>query len=412
LVDADSVCYDRTNPFQPHEIKIVPCPMVTKNTTSSSSKLISTNNTNMFELGLACNITDQVLCGKVQRAFTSAGQILSDAIIFTQTIRINATFIDICAIYGMCTTSSQGLEGRIIGAAAPARSMVIDDGGGVYRFYPQALVKQKNIQNHPEFGPDDIIAVFNSNNISYWFEEDGVDIKSDQFDFLMIILHELIHGLGFSSSFNDHLILINGSDIFSSATSVQALAPYIVEDSNTYHFVEAIFDKYMYELPSGPRISNITAQMDVFGNTQYLTPESFLRAFLLSPQSQYAKQLYLRATTPNSLGLLPDNTNLNDAIILETSFVPFSIGSSISHFSYKTYSNTSDFLMRFATERGISLKQHILNGGNYSYDQASLPKPSPTSNGPAKSSSTKIIPEMKSLIYCMLIFLLINRIMS
>ncbi|CAG8791165.1 2533_t:CDS:2, partial [Cetraspora pellucida] len=377
----------------------------------------------MFELGFACNITDQVLCGKVQRAFTSAGQILSDAIIFTQTVRINATFTDICAVYGLCKTSSQGLEGRIIGAAAPARSMIIDDGGSVNRFYPQALVKQKNIQNHPEFGPDDIIAIFNSNNMSYWFEEDGVDIKSDQLDFLMIILHELIHGLGFISSFNDHSILFYGSDIFSTAASIQALTPYIVEDSNTYHFVEAIFDKYMYELPTGPRVSNITAQMDVFGNTQYLTPESFLQTFLLSPQGQYATQLYLRATTPNSLGFLPDNTNLNDAIILETSLVPYSTGSSISHFSYKTYSNTSDFLMRFAAERGISLKQNILKGGNYSYgpigpklraflqtlgytirDQASLPNPSPTSNGlatvTATSSSTKIIPEMKSLIYC------------
>ncbi|CAG8520353.1 5000_t:CDS:2 [Racocetra fulgida] len=98
--------------------------------------------------------------------------------------------------------------------------------------------------------------------------------------------------------------------------------------------------------------------MDVFGNTQFPTPEIFAQTFALSPQSLYAEELYTNASTPNSLGILPDNTNFNDPIFLETSLKPYTQGSSVSHVSYTKYSNTSDFLMKFLAEKGLSLKQN------------------------------------------------------
>ncbi|RHZ84826.1 hypothetical protein Glove_74g270 [Diversispora epigaea] len=73
------------------------------------------------------------------------------------------------------------------------------------------------------------------------------------------------------------------------------------------------------------------------------------------------------AQTPYSLGFLPQNSinNIKDAVILETSIIPYLSGSSISHVDNKTYTNSPDFLMRAYVNNGTSLNQEIISGGNY-----------------------------------------------
>ncbi|CAG8565597.1 10643_t:CDS:2, partial [Scutellospora calospora] len=356
------LCYDRPNPFKPQYVVNSPCYMVTENSNSNSKR----DNTDMFVVNFTCGVTDQVLCQKVKNAFISAGQILTEAIIFTQTVQVNATFIDICAAYGVCSVSN----GQVIGAAAPARSILIND-GGTSRFYPQALVKQQNNQNHPEYSIYDIVAVFNSRNISYWFKSDGIDIKSNQIDIEMVILHEFVHGLGFTSSLNEYLLLLDdsGRPYAGSRTPLPGLTPYIINTTLTnYHLVETVLDKFMSVLITNQKISDITKQMDIFGNTQFNTPNDFATTFVNSSQYSLAMNLKNYAIKPKTLGLLTNgNTNVDNAIILETWINPFMHGSSISHFSYVKYTNTSDFLMRFMAENGTTLQQHILKGGNYSW---------------------------------------------
>ncbi|CAG8692619.1 26492_t:CDS:2, partial [Dentiscutata erythropus] len=323
--------------------------MVTEDETYSNLK----RDTNMFNLTFICGINDQTLCKKVKNAFESAEKILSDAILFKQKVNVNATFTNICNVYGACNTLNSGIETQVIGGAAPARVIMLMDDDGVNRFYPQALVKQLGNTNHPKYSDYDISAIFNSENVSYWFKEDG-NIKYNQIDIEMVILHELVHGLGFISSLNDYM-----NDL------PQELTPYVIGVINNtgtnYHFIEGMFDKHMSVISTGQSLSDIVKQMDVFGDVQYVTPESFTATFKSSPQYKLATDLFAKATNSNTLSLLSGD----DTIILETSLTPYNYKSSIGHFSYQEYSNTSDFLMRYSVEHGVTLQQYVAMGGNY-----------------------------------------------
>src|SRR6185369_7868264 len=95
----------------------------------------------------------------------------------------------------------------LIGGAISLRNMILKDNDeDIPRIYPQALVKQLNRQDHPEFLGYDILALFNS-EANYWFEEydKGGKIGQDQFDFLFVVVHELIHGLGFTTGWGDYI---------------------------------------------------------------------------------------------------------------------------------------------------------------------------------------------------------------
>ena len=76
----------------------------------------------------------------------------------------------------------------------------------------------------------------------------------------------------------------------------------------------------------------------------------------------------MSATTHFSLGflVLPNNANnANEAIILETTLNPFKTGSSLGHVDFKTYVNTSDFLMTYKQDSGMTLDDYMSIGGNY-----------------------------------------------
>ncbi|KAF0536673.1 sequence orphan [Gigaspora margarita] len=400
-----SLCLDRPDPLRLDYLERVSCPMVKENKTYSNSR----RNTNMFNLTFTCGITDISLCEKVKNAFESAEQILSDAIMFNQFVNINATFTNICVAYGACTSISSGIETQVIGGAGPSRVMMLKDDDGVYRFYPQSLVKQLGNKVHPKYSDYDINAIFNSEGVSYWFKGDG-NIKSDQIDLEMVILHELVHGLGFLTSLNDYM-----HDI------PQGLTPYVVgiinNSGSNYHFIEATFDKYMSVVPTGQNVSDIIKQMDVFNNIQYSNQDNFTTTFLSSPQYNLATDLFSKATKSNSLTILSGD----DTIFLETSLTPFNSKSSISHFSSKKYTNTSDFLMRFSIERGKTLQQYVKMGGNYANGPIgpklraflkSLGYTILDSTSNAQTSISTTISIIELIIWCMLTISLTNIITS
>ncbi len=281
----------------------------------------------------------------------------------------------------------------LIGSAVSLRNMILkddDDDDDISRIYPQALVKQLNRQDHPEFLGYDVLALFNS-EANYWFEEDdngNEEIGQDQFDFLFVIVHELIHGLGFTTGWSDY---INNNQ--EEKTIPRVLTPQISAKVNSVTgevifegFLENIFDKYLVIFTSSSlissnsnsnnsnhykKLSDITKELNKFAGgigAIFKSRDDFFSAFKASPQYKLALELMKYATIPKSIGFLPkvnNNKGYDDIIMLETSINPYTTGSSICHLDYITYSMNSDFLMRFLQDRGFTLNEEIQLGGDY-----------------------------------------------
>lgn len=177
-----------------------------------------------------------------------------------------------------------------------------------------------------------------------------------------------MHGLGFYSNWNDYI-----------NQTPQALTPdvtqydtgaveSITQNSYTFSgFYESAFDKYMVVLPKLTSTTATTKSLDEFNGgigTQYSDFTTYFLDFVQSPQYQLALQMYQICTTARDLGFMPANgSTADDVLVLETSLNPFAEGSSISHVDYNTYTNTSDFLMRYLQDRGVTLSQAIARGG-------------------------------------------------
>ncbi|CAB4430332.1 unnamed protein product [Rhizophagus irregularis] len=387
-------CFD-PNILDPRGGKVVNCALVTdiksllKNQQyiKSSAILSFKQNVNMFETTLHCSSTEEI-CSKVKATFDSAGEILSSTINFVEKIKVNATFTPFCE-KGYCE------DEEILGSAGPIRFHPMIDDDDMVRLYPQSLVKQFQYHTHLEYSQYDIGAIFNS-DAKYWFGGE-INIEKNQFDFLYIILHELIHGLGFGSSWDQYYVGLITPPIINKFNgvkiNVESNNNNNDEDNNNNNkensikFVEWAFDKYVILMENKTKISSITQELNEFfdqkslNNIKINNQRDFEINFHKSKQFNIAKQMFGLAQTPNTIGFLSkekdnNNNNINnskekidnskDVVILETSFNPFRVASSISHIDNSLYSNTEDFLMRPVIMNGVTLQQEIINGGNYS----------------------------------------------
>jgi hypothetical protein len=198
---------------------------------------------------------------------------------------------------------------------------------------------------------------------NFWFVDDNTPISQDQSDFSFVILHELVHGLGFTSSWDDYLNQVP-----------EALTPDVSPISGgagaQFQFAEFAFDKFMVITSTGQKMSDITAQLNGFSTgagAQIRDINAFASAFAASPQYQVAKNTFKFAITKGAMSFLPQGeTDIKNAVTLETSLNPYQQGSSISHVDFATYSNNPDFLMRFLADRGVSLGDAIVKNGNFS----------------------------------------------
>ncbi|CAG8482211.1 11288_t:CDS:10 [Diversispora eburnea] len=356
---------DYSDPINPNNHRFSSCPTV-KTNQDSNNLINSIVGDNAFQLNFTCGITDKKLCDKAELAFEEAGKVISKAFIFNTPIIINALFDDLN-------------DRRLLGSAGPARLIPLVSDDKITRLYPQALVKQFNFTNHPEFNDDDIIAMFNA-GANFWFENDG-PIKPNQANFHTVILHELFHGLGFTSSYRDHVN--NALDMKSDALSPIPVLTFETEEPTLLDpvlfegFAESIFDRFVMVLPdtSDPTgtpptsFTNFTNQLNNFGppNTNFSTANDFFNELMASPEwTNVAKYLFKKATLEKSMMFVPRDVDIVDGTFLETSLNPYAPGSSISHVSEAVYSDTSDFLMRFALEPGLTIDDLIISGGNFS----------------------------------------------
>jgi hypothetical protein len=316
----------------------------------------------MFTVDFHCSIGDSALCSKVKNVFISAGKYITATLNLKTPIKVNARFLDFCKEQGDCDTQSV-----ILGAARPSRMIPYQDTDGKARLYPQSLYKQLNLpNNHPQMGPDDITAMFNS-NMNYWFEGDPLPMSGRQVDLLYVVIHELTHGLGFTNSWNDYL-------------NAQILTPIIGQistgsGSSRAQFVEFVFDKSIVLLPSGQPISSLADQLNQFQINAEGNEQDFINSFSQSPQFSIAQDMYSKAQVHGTMGFvlsskIQPNTQLspdqiqNDIFLLETSLVPFQPSSSIGHVDFQTYKNTSDFLMMYTYPPGRTLNDMMSAAGS------------------------------------------------
>ncbi|KAK9763286.1 hypothetical protein K7432_010173 [Basidiobolus ranarum] len=100
--------------------------------------------------------------------------------------------------------------------------------------------------------------------------------------------------------------------------------------------------------------------------TSFNSEAEFISAFNQSRQYSVASHFEKLATTKGAVtfkvGKKVDSAN---DIVLETSLNPFIPGSGLTHFDYASYSNTSDFLMRFTQLFGESILGDVDAGGQH-----------------------------------------------
>ncbi|GBB98213.1 hypothetical protein RclHR1_03170009 [Rhizophagus clarus] len=375
-------CLEFEEPIYRYKTRMVDCPMVTAN---ERRQVPTTTPDNMFTLDFSCMVNDQVLCDKVRNVFITAGKFITATLNLKSAVSVKAQFLDFCVNFNDCDTNEV-----ILGAAGPARMIPNQDTDGKIRLYPQALYKQLNLPEHPQFGPNEIQATFNA-NMTYWFDGDPLPMQFRQADLLYVVLHELIHGLGFINSWNDYM-------------GLQALTPFIagIMQSNSPiptpggpgapggapggtpgggipptakgQFVELVFDKNLVFLQNGQSLTSLTDQLNNFQINLNLPDNEVVASFAKSPQFQIAKNVYDNAVVHGTIGFLltpgdPPNTPLtadqikNNVFLLETSLNPFVPSSSIGHVDFETYANSSDFLMLFTYPHGLTLNEMMTRSG-------------------------------------------------
>lgn len=117
-----------------------------------------------FDITFSCFDTDIAVCGKAERAFRKAGDLISEIILFREPVRVNATLMSFCKMGNECNKNMMTL-----GGSSPARAMPLMNDDGMLRLHPQALVKQFGLSDHPAFAPYDILSIFNA-DAPFWFE--------------------------------------------------------------------------------------------------------------------------------------------------------------------------------------------------------------------------------------------------
>lgn len=369
-VNANYACYDHPNPLNRNEIRPVPCAQRAKLTSDFSTKLSVTANAQSSGLQIVFNCDSSVTasnCANANKGFQLAKQYIEDVLLLEVPVILNATFTSFCATLQQCNSA-------IIGQAGPKRTFRLVDTDNVERLYPQALVKQFRFTNDIPFDSYDISALFNA-DISWWYPYDSSTSITNSEDFVSTIAHEIVHGLGFMSAWNDYFgILVDGKAI----TSVQPYMEFAQASNGNKRFVGFFgmaLDRLMYEFPTGKPNSDRIAAINQFhiadSSADWQTfYNSIIRNFESSSQYSLATAFLKMATNQvGTLALQPIKADTdpfqNDGKLwLETRLRTWQSGSSLSHVAQATYNASSDFLMCYSDYGRKTYIQRINDSGN------------------------------------------------
>ncbi|KAG0165560.1 hypothetical protein DFQ30_008293 [Apophysomyces sp. BC1015] len=405
-----SISSSLTSTSSPSSSAIASHTPTTQNVTNGKS-----NNTDGAPVEHTLNCTvDAAFCAKVDESITTAINI------FTQVVNVK--------------TPLRKCANDTIGWGAPTSQFTLpfEDGADLNYVYPQALAKQlapySNTSVWADFDVDIEInhnAYLNAVNYDkassdgwngtgvppggmFWFQDNST-ILSYQVDMRYIVLHELLHGLGFISSWAAYFWTNN--------SPFRALVEGVVDDitlqlvtPGPYWFVNQdtgptfvtgfqptmIFDKFLVtqvtdlanSTPNATRkvdLSTLGFQMQNFCvNNDETFIVNFVKNFNLAPQSIDARQLWVAMSQPDTLTFnfespSVENSSFNTDFYLNQSYRSMTLltgehvlaseweqfdktnnrpGIAIAHVSDQ-YKDKSDFIMTGGYIRGQSLEDLV-----------------------------------------------------
>ena len=310
------------------------------------------NYENMFEFTVTCDAaTSLSTCQQMNKTMIQAGQLISNVLALSVPIYVNVTLYPFCQAAKICSNGTESLA-----AAAPARTIALIDDDDIQRLYPQSVVKQFGglLTMLPEFSQYDINLNVNS-EAPFYFSGSGTSIKSTQTDLLYVVLHELFHGLGFTSSYEDYFHPVTPTTLSPNVLlSIERNA-----NISFSGFIEYAFDRrltfqhgFVTDLVTSMNDDLLLATRNrTFDSADELS-SVFDKTAIAGPISRSLKSNF---TTPHTTAFTSAVNNATSLVTLETSILPFSSGSSISHMASDLYDNTPDFLMRFISLTGLTL---------------------------------------------------------
>ncbi|KAI3657021.1 hypothetical protein MP638_007293 [Amoeboaphelidium occidentale] len=326
-------------------------------------------------------------CPNVVASFKKAGDYITKIISIVEPVTVHGV------LYSFCDNPQELIDGgaeasqcgSILGAGSPSSFLQLGGKEFPDALFAQPLARQVLAQTgrtsastraSASFSQYDLEMKFNSDQNFYFSAEvmklskaraTPRPIANNQFDFLFVVLHEMLHGLGFFSMWN--LNLAGVSNLPSSFDANRALSPQLLQDSSTGELfpVSSVFDLFI--------VSNTRNGVKKWVDVQ----KTFSTGFEATASQQQtssalnaAQQLYRDATTPGVVRFVYPQFIFDSSesswtklstfdTVLNTRYSPFVSGSSLAH-NDDVYKSGSDFLMTAALEPGVSMEVLMNNG--------------------------------------------------
>jgi len=292
--------------------------------------------------------------------------------IYSGPILINATLTSFCELAhpdGSACNADDSTR-RKLGQAYPyssfpAKAVDPEDGDTDIYLYPQALLRQLDIvSDYPDFNEYDIIAEFNS-DVNWYFDKEDEDndgrIDDDQHDFLYVAIHELVHGLGFISSWRT---LLDLDFHYLTPRAKQGIARN--EDIVLGWYQMQIFDKYIQLNKTGAYLKDMGKKIMLYENSgNMIKQDEWLEGFHKSESGQVAQEVYDLATSDkNVFSIMSIDNDL--VTYLQTIKKKFVAGTCMGHLDNDEYTNKPDFLLRPYVPKGEDIDD-LIEKGSFSY---------------------------------------------
>jgi hypothetical protein len=287
-----------------------------------------------FVVNYNCQVAG-VLCDNFKIVVNRAIQKLSSVVFLNTNVLVNMIFRSFCPARNCGQTP--------LGQASPASYFpAMEQGSTSVYSYPQALVKQMNYNVPIQFSQYDIMAEFNSDYD--FFYDLNVPKKPEQADMEGIVLHELLHGLGYSSGWT------SWSETYNIQGANGFLAPLLVMSqlSNNQQIVSGFSPLFIFDRNVVQRATNTPMKVYADAISGFRGAGVALNTFVANfyrsgAPFQAAQTVFQTATSQDGVVFRFTDKRFPDLFLHTPS--QYSGASSLSHNSQTRYQGTAEFLM-------------------------------------------------------------------
>ena len=278
-----------------------------------------------FDFAIDCGGIPTQTCAQATEIIKRAGRKVAGIFNFNTAITVVVNFIP--------------FKGpRLLNLAFSAPNMqAIQNQNGQPMLYPQALLKQGAKYNFPKA---DIEVILNENG-AWYVGPEGQVIPSELYDLEFLVVHELVHGLGFLSCLSK----------LPTAAGVNFLVP--LSFHNKYFAPPSVYDSLLYQ--GGQSVLRLISDISTFYNR--VPSSNIINEFENTELFDSAKRLYKMLTSNQLVINLPDQSVLS--ILSPDPFIPSKSGSHLT----PDYFNTPEYLIAPRTFKGVSLNLTMAKNG-------------------------------------------------